>query len=171
MLEDPENEEITLADLQRAKRHKTFISTANFASWHQPTTDTPPSPILTAAAADDDNNNVKFGDDNNYAEEETHLDEDKDEDECTTIFRPTNPDKWIQIWRESDAHEIEPRAYTGTEKYFIHKLSDEVISLLKDTNGDIRFGKVLEGLLPIFGAPNESDDLDFFQFIAARMRN
>ena len=41
MLEDPENEEFTLADLQQAKRRKTSNSTSNLASPNLPPTHHP----------------------------------------------------------------------------------------------------------------------------------
>ena len=48
------------------------------------------------------------------------------------------------------------------------KITDEELESLKDDNGDIRYYKVFEWLLPMFGPDGKTS---FWEFLAARMRN
>jgi hypothetical protein len=59
-------------------------------------------------------------------------------------------------------------AFTGNDEYFSPNISDELLATFKDANGDIRFERVFEWMLPRFG---EDEDVEYYDFIAARMRN
>ena len=60
---------------------------------------------------------------------------------------------------------IEPVEFIGPDELFSPKITDEELESLKDASGDIRFENVFGWTLPRFG------ETDYFEFMAARMRN
>ena len=73
----------------------------------------------------------------------------------------------MRIGEQSRPHVVEPVAFTGNDEYFSPNISDELLATFKDANGDIRFERVFEWMLPRFG---EDEDVEYYDFIAARMR-
>ncbi|OEU05936.1 hypothetical protein FRACYDRAFT_257320 [Fragilariopsis cylindrus CCMP1102] len=83
----------------------------------------------------------------------------------------TPPTEWTKIELEAGLNEggrtIDPIEWTGEKEEPVN-ITDEEIESLKDSDGEIRYGKVFEWLLPRFG---EDKNETLFEFQAARMRN
>ncbi|KAL3764001.1 hypothetical protein ACHAW5_000040 [Stephanodiscus triporus] len=60
---------------------------------------------------------------------------------------------------------IHPILFTGQAKFFCPNVSNEELKGMIDENGDVRFAKVFEWMLPRF------DSKTFFEYLSARMRN
>jgi hypothetical protein len=98
------------------------------------------------------------------SEEEDTSDEELD---CT-IYTRTEPTEWRRIAGRVVAREILPIPFTGANELFTPNATEEDVESFKDENGDIRYERVFEWMLPRFG---ENREITFFEFVAARMRN
>eukprot|EP00957_Ditylum_brightwellii_P015766 1188070-Ditylum_brightwellii.AAC.1 len=70
---------------------------------------------------------------------------------------------WTCI-EEGDGQEgqwADPSKYTGTHDLFSSIITNNEINNFTDSSGDIRFDKILEYTLPLFG---EDDDVSFFKW-------
>ncbi|KAL3779842.1 hypothetical protein ACHAWO_005645 [Cyclotella atomus] len=78
----------------------------------------------------------------------------------------------IQLRKKSPSVEnklqILPLAPSTMTQLFTPNVTKEELTSFKDANGDIRYKRVFEWMLPRFG---ENDESSYFKFIAARMRN
>ena len=97
--------------------------------------------------------------------------------EEVTVHR-TNPKDWKKIKEGQTGRTIQPIPYVPRPEDakflqddnhngndFDVKITEEEVEAMKDPNGDIMFEKVAEHLLPKF------DKGDYFEYLAARMRN
>ena len=100
--------------------------------------------------------------------------EEEDSEEETVnhnIYKMTDPKDWRKIEGRSRGRTVEPIPFTRSDgnadgdEMFNVKITEEELAALKDKDGDIRFYKVFEWLLPQYGG------VHFWEFIAARMRN
>ena len=98
------------------------------------------------------------GDDNGEEEDE----------ENDAIYQRTDPADWKKIGGRNPGRDVEPIPFTGETELFTVNISEEELESLKDINGDIRYSKVFEWLLPRYG---EDGEVSFWEFLAARMRN
>jgi hypothetical protein len=174
LLEDPEDEEITLSQLQKMCKFKCPAKCQRRLNRLLQNADTNASNADLTSESD----SPDFLFENNYDEADTQpteLESDNDlsidsEEVNTTIFELTEPEEWHRIGGQSAARNIEPVPYAGEHEEFCPNIDEERISEFKDTNGDIRFEKVFEWLLPRFGDGDEYK-IAYFEFIAARIRN
>ncbi|OEU10958.1 hypothetical protein FRACYDRAFT_246059 [Fragilariopsis cylindrus CCMP1102] len=83
----------------------------------------------------------------------------------------TPPSEWSKVELEDGVSEggrtIDPIEWTGEKEEPVN-ITDEEIESLKDSDGEIRYEKVFEWLLPRFGEDNNET---LFDWQAARMRN
>ena len=83
--------------------------------------------------------------------------------EYSNVYERTNPVDWTCI-AEGDGQRrrsVAPIEYTGTDDLFSSIITDDEINNFKDASGDIRFDKVLEYTLPLFG---ENDNVSLFEW-------
>ena len=107
----------------------------------------------TASSTDDDSDN-----------------ESNDGGEEDNAYTRTDPADWVVIEEGSplEGRWVEPIEYTGTHDLFTSIIDGDDINDFKDSSGDIRFDKILEYTLPLFG---DNDDVSLFEWQAARMQN
>ena len=86
----------------------------------------------------------------------------------TTVFKRTDPEDWQKIGGRTKGHRIEPVLYTGEHEEFKVNMTEEEFKSVCDSEGHVRYEKVFEWMLPTFG---KIDEISFFDFMAARMRN
>ncbi|OEU11447.1 hypothetical protein FRACYDRAFT_245186 [Fragilariopsis cylindrus CCMP1102] len=83
----------------------------------------------------------------------------------------TPPSEWSKVELEDGVNEggrtIDPIEWTGEKEEPVN-ITDEEIESLRDSDGEIRFEKVFEWILPRFG---DDKDQSLFTWQAARMRN
>ena len=91
-----------------------------------------------------------------------------EEEEEFAVYARTLPEDWKEIKGRARGRTIEPIPFTGDNDTFSVKMTDEELESVKDKSGDIRFERIFEWLLPRFG---EDGAIDFWEFLAARMRN
>ena len=85
-------------------------------------------------------------------------------------YTKTPASEWDQVLIEDGedggGRTIDPIHWTGDEEFSVN-ITDEEVKLLKDGDREIRYEKVFQWCLPLFG----DDDQSLFEFQAARMRN
>eukprot|EP00956_Cyclotella_meneghiniana_P001712 scaffold1870_cov73-Cyclotella_meneghiniana.AAC.3 len=201
LLADPEDEEVTLAQLANSlppHRQPTVLHpTHQPTTLHNPTTDdfsvqqtSDFHPSDDDASFDHNDNNWSDNEeeanteDHNFEEPELnnqpehHTPHQQTTDTNPTKYTRTLPEEWQKIGSvEKDSQgrnvtvtprTIQPLPFTGTADLFTPNITDVELESLKDANGDIRFESVFELCLPRFG---DNQETDYFEFVAARMRN
>jgi hypothetical protein len=63
---------------------------------------------------------------------------------------------------------VEPIPFGGQKSEFRPKVTTEELAGMYDGNGDLRFYRIFEWMLPKFG---DVDDVSFYEYMAAQMRN
>ena len=84
-------------------------------------------------------------------------------------YHRTLPEDWTVI-EDNTATQINPILYTDDDKDFTINITPEEVEALKDKDGDIRYHKVLEWMLPRFDKEGGGRET-LWEFQAARMRN
>jgi hypothetical protein len=102
------------------------------------------------------------------------LDGDEEIETEIATYTKTTWEEWNQVSTEDGdgdgngiGRPINPIECTVDEDFSV-MITDEEVEQLKDENGEIRYEKVFQWCLPLFG---EDDDESLFEFQAARMRN
>ena len=80
-------------------------------------------------------------------------------------YTMTKPHHWTKISAANPGQPIEPVPYTGVNEFFGVNMTDAEMERMKDENGDIRYNKVFEWMLPMFAGET------LWDFLAARMRS
>jgi hypothetical protein len=130
LLEDPANDRVTVHGrrIRRTSRPSKRQRSTNRAL-HNAQSDT-----IESATSNDASS----------SEEEDTSDEELD---CT-IYTRTDPTEWRRTAGSVVAREILPVPFTGENELFTPKVTEEELESFKDTNGDIRFERVFEWMLP-----------------------
>jgi hypothetical protein len=82
------------------------------------------------------------------------------------LYSLTPTDEWTRVGIEGvDGRSINPIEWTGDEEFSVNITNEEVKTLMDDSN-EIRYEKVFEWCLPLFGDDEES----LFEYQSARMR-
>jgi hypothetical protein len=63
---------------------------------------------------------------------------------------------------------VEPIPFGGQKSEFRPKVTTEKLAAMYNGNGDLRFYRIFEWMLPKFG---NVDDISFYEYMAARMQN
>ena len=82
-------------------------------------------------------------------------------------FVMTKPGDWTKLNAANPGRPIDPIPFTGLNEFFGVNMTDAEMESMKDKNGDIRYNKIFEWMLPTFGDTVES----FWEFVAGRMRS
>ena len=87
-----------------------------------------------------------------------------------TRYTSTARVDWSQVdsSTNNNGRTIDPIEWTGDEEFSVN-ITDEELEMLKDIKGEIRYEKVFQWCLPLFG--DDDDTKTLFEFQAARMRN
>jgi hypothetical protein len=80
-------------------------------------------------------------------------------------YTMTEPAHWTKISAENPGRPIEPVPYTGVNEFFGVNMTDAEFERMKDGNGDIRYNKNFEWMLPKFTGETCWD------FLVERMRS
>ena len=152
LLPDPQDEEVTLAQLARSR------STRPSADRIEPT-----------ALHNTDTDDYSFQNNSGFdSSDEESTDDDAEETnppQTSKTYTRTNHKSWKKIGSLVIARTIEPIPFTGDNPLFTPNITEEELNNLKDASGDIRFENLFEWLLPRFG------NSTYFEFVASRMRN
>jgi hypothetical protein len=85
-----------------------------------------------------------------------------------TLYSLTPAEEWTRVDdNDNDGRTNDPIEWTGGNKEFSVKITNEEVKTLMDDNKEIRYEKVFEWCLPMFGDDNQTP----FEYQAARMRN
>jgi hypothetical protein len=94
--------------------------------------------------------------------------DDETETEDGTLYSLTPADKWTRADDDdNNGRTIDLIEWTGGNKEFSIKITDEEVNTLMDDHDEIRYETIFEWCLPQFGGDDES----LSEFQAARMRN
>ena len=92
-------------------------------------------------------------------------DDESDSDLPRTLYRRTDPEDWTVVMEGDFGRDVFPIPYSGENEEFDVRITDEELENLKDENGDIRYYKVMDHLLPRFNGEL------MWEWLAAQMRN
>ena len=76
------------------------------------------------------------------------------ESKSHTIYMQTDPDNYTCLEDGAAGRWIDPVPCSGFNELFIVDITDDEVKSFIDYNGDIRFDRVLEWTLPMFGVNN-----------------
>ena len=102
-----------------------------------------------------------------HVDDDVLSDHDSDDEESVVLlrYRTTDSEDWSCVREGEEGGDVSPIPYTRESELFNVNITEEELEQLKDDNGDIRYYKVVEHLLPKF------DGESYFEFLAARMRS
>ena len=83
------------------------------------------------------------------------------------MFKMTKPGDWAKVNAANPGRPIDPIPFTELNEFFGVNMTDAEMESMKDKNGDIRYNKFFEWMLPTFGDTVES----FWEFVSGRMRS
>lgn len=107
-------------------------------------------------------------DSENPSSEESESESDKEDEMDQTKYTLTSPDEWHKIGVRRKGCSVDTMPFAGGDKSFSIKISEDELMGMMDQHGDLRFDRVFDWLLPGF---DEQEDISFYDFLAARMRN
>jgi hypothetical protein len=89
-----------------------------------------------------------------------------------TIYKSTDKSDWTMLKPNEQGEvvrgwHVAPIPYTGGNNEFTVNMTDMEKSVMKDANGNMRFHKKIDWLLPTIGM----QDVPFYKFVLARMQN